>query len=106
MDAPVAVAAPLTIEGPDSENSSSDEEDQPLGESSSGEDPENQSSKDSSNEDGPPPDDQAFDPYDQEQGHRPTTAEEVEEKLPEKAARTRGRPRVPGDSSSKRGRGK
>ena len=50
--APSAVAAPLP-----GFNSSSGEEDQPLGESSSGEDPEDQSSKDSSDEDGPPPDD-------------------------------------------------
>ena len=103
-DAPVAVGAPLAIEAPDDENSSAGEEGPPIEDSSSDEYPEDNSSHESSDEDRPPPRDDVYDPYDEEQGNWPTSVQEEEEKVPEKAGRGRGR-RGRGASSYKRSRG-
>ena len=106
VDAPVSLAAPLLFGGPDDENSSVGEEAPPLDESTSGEEPEDNSSEDSTDEDGPSGEKEEYDPYDEDQGQWPITAEEEEEKVPQKSARGRGRPRGRGGSLSKRSRGK
>ena len=105
VGAPVALAAPVPFESLDDENSSAGEEGPPVEESTSSEEPEDNSSKDSTDEDAPSGEKEEYDPYDEDQGLWPITAEEEEEKVPEKSTRGRGRGRGRGRSSNKRSRG-